>query len=91
MQPVELWTGKQLFNVLLRPNANVRVYLNLVVKEKSYSKPKKGDKREKETMCPNDGYVYFRNSELISGQLGKATLGEFFLSFSWIVGKTSCF
>uniref|UniRef100_A0A2P2LRP6 DNA-directed RNA polymerase n=1 Tax=Rhizophora mucronata TaxID=61149 RepID=A0A2P2LRP6_RHIMU len=76
LKPVELWTGKQLFSVLVRPNANVRVYLNLAVKEKSYSKPKKEDKREKETMCPNDGFVYFRNSELISGQLGKATLGS---------------
>ncbi|KAF2300462.1 hypothetical protein GH714_013595 [Hevea brasiliensis] len=47
-----------------------------IVKEKIYSKPKKGDKREKETMCPNDGFVYIRNSELISGQLGKATLGN---------------
>lgn len=27
-------------------------------------------------MCPNDSFVYFRNSELISGQLGKATLGQ---------------
>jgi len=26
-------------------------------------------------MCPGDGYVYFRNSELIQGRLGKATLG----------------
>lgn len=78
MQPIELWTGKQLFSVLLRPHANVRVYVNLNVKEKSYSKPNKEHKKERETMCPNDGYVYFRNSELISGQLGKATLGEFF-------------
>ncbi|XP_050232312.1 DNA-directed RNA polymerase III subunit 1 [Mercurialis annua] len=76
LKPIELWTGKQLFSVLLRPSANVRVYLNLTVKEKIYSKPKKGDKRERETMCPNDGFVYIRNSELISGQLGKATLGN---------------
>ncbi|XP_012064930.1 DNA-directed RNA polymerase III subunit 1 [Jatropha curcas] len=76
LKPIELWTGKQLFSVLLRPNANVRVYLNLTVKEKIYSKPKPGDKREKETMCPNDGFVYIRNSELISGQLGKATIGN---------------
>ncbi|EEF30548.1 DNA-directed RNA polymerase III largest subunit, putative [Ricinus communis] len=76
LKPIELWTGKQLFSVLLRPNANVRVYVNLIVREKIYSKPKKGDKREKETMCPNDGFVYIRNSELISGQLGKATLGN---------------
>ncbi|XAR60511.1 DNA-directed RNA polymerase [Bertholletia excelsa] len=70
IKPIELWTGKQLFNVLLRPHANMRVYLNLTVREKSYSK-------SGETMCPNDGFVYFRNSELISGQLGKATLGIF--------------
>jgi DNA-directed RNA polymerase beta' subunit len=79
MQPIELWTGKQLFSVLLRPHANVRVYVNLILKEKNYSRPNKEHKKERETMCPNDGYVYFRNSELISGQLGKATLGEFFL------------
>ncbi|GMN24465.1 hypothetical protein TIFTF001_000572 [Ficus carica] len=74
IKPVELWTGKQLFSVLVRPNANVRVFLNLTVREKNYTKPK--DKEEFETMCPNDGFVYFRNSELISGQLGKATLGN---------------
>nr|XP_034916946.1 DNA-directed RNA polymerase III subunit 1 isoform X2 [Populus alba] len=76
LKPIELWTGKQLFSVLLRPHANVRVYINLIVKEKNYSKPNKEHKKERETMCPNDGYVYFRNSELISGQLGKATLGN---------------
>lgn len=69
IKPIELWTGKQLFNVLLRPNASTRVYVNLTVKEKSHCK-------NFETMCPNDGFVYFRNSELISGQLGKATLGN---------------
>lgn len=72
MQPIELWTGKQVFSVLLRPNASVKVYVTLNVKEKSF---KKGEFDE--TMCKNDGWVYFRNSELISGQLGKATLGKF--------------
>ncbi|KAL3647246.1 DNA-directed RNA polymerase III subunit 1 [Castilleja foliolosa] len=69
LKPIELWTGKQLFSVLLRPNAKMRVYVNLTLAEKSYGKTK-------ETMCPKDGFVYFRNSELISGQLGKATLGN---------------
>ncbi|XP_027150331.1 DNA-directed RNA polymerase III subunit 1-like isoform X1 [Coffea eugenioides] len=69
LKPVELWTGKQLFTVLLRPFAKMKVYVNLTVAEKNYQKPK-------ETMCPNDGFVCFRNSELISGQLGKATLGN---------------
>ncbi|XP_071725233.1 LOW QUALITY PROTEIN: DNA-directed RNA polymerase III subunit 1-like [Rutidosis leptorrhynchoides] len=79
LKPVELWTGKQLFGVLIRPNASFRVYLNLTLKEKNYSKitrEVRGEKKEIETMCPNDGFVYFRNSELISGQLGKATLGN---------------
>ncbi|CAH2069371.1 unnamed protein product [Thlaspi arvense] len=71
LKPIELWTGKQVFSVLLRPNASVRVYVTLNVKEKNFKKGKYD-----ETMCLNDGWVYFRNSELISGQLGKATLGN---------------
>ncbi|MED6160929.1 DNA-directed RNA polymerase III subunit 1 [Stylosanthes scabra] len=76
IKPVELWSGKQLFSILLRPHANVRVYVNLTVKEKIYSTKLDDRKRELKTMCPNDGFVYFRNSELISGQLGKVTLGN---------------
>nr|GLL22253.1 DNA-directed RNA polymerase III subunit 1-like isoform X2 [Ipomoea trifida] len=75
IKPVELWTGKQLFGVLLRPYSKMRVYLNLTLKEKSYPR-EKGLEKGLETMCPSDGFVYFRNSELISGQLGKATLGN---------------
>ncbi|XP_058109980.1 DNA-directed RNA polymerase III subunit 1 isoform X2 [Magnolia sinica] len=71
IKPIELWTGKQLFSVLIRPHARMRVYLNLTLTEKNYDKGK-----DKKTMCPNDGYVYFRNSELLCGQLGKATLGN---------------
>ncbi|XP_010483650.1 PREDICTED: DNA-directed RNA polymerase III subunit 1 [Camelina sativa] len=73
LKPIELWTGKQVFSILLRPNASVRVYVTLNVKEKNFKKGKRGFD---ETMCANDGWVYFRNSELISGQLGKATLGN---------------
>ncbi|KAL4189457.1 hypothetical protein AMTRI_Chr08g165460 [Amborella trichopoda] len=69
LKPVELWTGKQLFSVLIRPHAHMKVYVNLSLMEKNYSKGG-------ETMCANDGFVYIRNSELISGQLGKATLGN---------------
>jgi len=71
LKPMELWTGKQLFSVLVRPNAKTRVFVNLVVTEKNYNK-----KADIGSMCPSDGYVCFRNSELISGQLGKATLGN---------------
>lgn len=91
MQPVELWTGKQIFNVLLRPHAKMKVYLNLAVKEKTYSNKlvrTEGDEEVRiETMCPNDGFVYIRNSQLICGQLGKATLGECappFITLIWV-------
>lgn len=57
--------------MLVRPSAQVRVFVNLIVMEKNYN-----HKEGKETMDLNDGCVYFKNSELISGQLGKATLGR---------------
>ncbi|KAL9296667.1 hypothetical protein ACSQ67_022563 [Phaseolus vulgaris] len=75
VKPVELWSGKQLFSLLLRPHANFKVYVNLTVKEKTYTKLD-DKKRELKTLCPNDGFVYFRNTELISGQIGKVTLGN---------------
>lgn len=68
LKPQELWTGKQLWNVLVRPNARTRIFLNLEMAEREYSK--KG-----ESMCPKDGWVIFRNSELICGRLGKGVLG----------------
>ncbi|KAK4255011.1 hypothetical protein QN277_008074 [Acacia crassicarpa] len=76
IKPVELWSGKQIFSVLIRSHANVRTYVSLTVKEKTYSTKLDDRKRELKTICPNDGFVYFRNSELISGQLGKVTLGN---------------
>lgn len=45
-----------------------RIFLNFEMPEREYSK--KG-----ETMCPKDGWVCFRNSNLISGRLGKGVLG----------------
>ncbi len=68
IKPMELWTGKQLFSSMVRPNANTKIFVNLEMPEKIYSK--KG-----EHMCPLDGYVAFRNSELMCGRLGKGVLG----------------
>lgn len=65
--PQQLWTGKQVFSSLLRPNSKTRIIVNLKTKEKNYTK--------NEVMCLKDGWVIFRNSELLSGQLGKNTLG----------------
>lgn len=69
LKPVELWTGKQIINVLLRPNRKSNVYVNTVVKARNYS-------GNNEHMCLKDGWVIFQNSELICGNLCKTTMGS---------------
>eukprot|EP00756_Hemistasia_phaeocysticola_P007482 Hpha_TRINITY_DN14278_c0_g5::TRINITY_DN14278_c0_g5_i1::g.22711::m.22711/K03018/RPC1, POLR3A; DNA-directed RNA polymerase III subunit RPC1 len=71
LKPQELWTGKQIMSGLIRPNPRVPVLLNFSTASKSYTRPKSGDPFE----CEKDGYVIFRNSEMISGVLDKAILG----------------
>jgi DNA-directed RNA polymerase III subunit RPC1 len=74
VKPIELWTGKQVFSVLLRPNKQSNVLVNLNVATKTYTK-KKGVP-EPFSMCPKDGYVVIRNSNLLSGILDKVVLGS---------------
>lgn len=72
VKPMELWTGKQVFSTLLRPNRDCRVLVNLDMKEKNFAGSKS---RMEESFCENDGYILFRNSELLCGNLGKKVLG----------------
>lgn len=46
-----------------------QVLVNLEAEERNYSK------KNSTFMCAKDGYVCFRNSTLISGNLAKKTLG----------------
>ena len=72
MKPMELWTGKQVFSTLLRPNRKCRVLVNLEMREKNYSGSKS---RKEDSFCESDGYILFSNSELLCGNLGKKVLG----------------
>lgn len=45
-----------------------RLFVNLESSEKTYVKGTG-------VLCPRDGFVVFRNSELLCGRLGKVTLG----------------
>jgi DNA-directed RNA polymerase III subunit RPC1 len=67
-KPLPLWTGKQVISLLVRPNNSYPCHVNLESEEKFYSKAD-------QHFCRNDGYVAFRHGELISGNLGKKTLG----------------
>lgn len=56
---------------MLRPNRNSKVKVNFECKDKNYD----SDLKLKH-FCPNDGWVAFRNSELISGNIAKKTIGD---------------
>lgn len=68
LRPTELWTGKQLFELILRPAYTDKVFLNLHAKARSYS----GKDRHWD---PNEGFVSFLDSTFISGRLDKKLLG----------------
>lgn len=73
IKPVRLWTGKQVFNVLMRPNKQSNVMINLECKNKTYEKPVDGEIPD---MSPNDGYLVIQNSEIMCGLMDKATVGD---------------
>ncbi|KAH8584397.1 DNA-directed RNA polymerase III C1 subunit [Cryptosporidium sp. chipmunk genotype I] len=72
LKPVELWTGKQVFNMILRPNSNEkeRIDVSFELKERDYD-----SKSDLKDLCPNEGYVVVRHSELLAGAIGKKVLG----------------
>ncbi|ETB62832.1 hypothetical protein, variant [Plasmodium yoelii 17X] len=71
LKPKELWTGKQLISVLIKPNKNENTIINFEMKEREYS-TKNGDLKY---LSRDDSYVCFYKSELICGSLGKKVLG----------------
>ena len=68
VKPVQLWSGKQIFSLMLKPNRKCRVLANLVTKGKSYTSG--------EEFCINDSWIIIRNSELLAGSMDKSTLGS---------------
>ena len=70
-KPVNLWTGKQIFSVLVRgicDNLGSGKGISFECKEKNYTSNKH--------FCLNDGYVCFMDSELLSGNIAKKTIGD---------------
>lgn len=72
-KPVMLWTGKQVFSLLILPNRRSKVLINLDAKNKTFQAPAKGLPNE---MSPNDGFVVIRGSQVLSGLMDKSTLGD---------------
>ena len=74
MRPHYLWTGKQVFSLLIRPNKDSPVIINLDAKNKVYVPPK--SKSLPNEMSRNDGYVIIRGSNILSGVMDKSVLGD---------------
>uniref|UniRef100_A0A3B3S3Q8 DNA-directed RNA polymerase subunit n=1 Tax=Paramormyrops kingsleyae TaxID=1676925 RepID=A0A3B3S3Q8_9TELE len=69
LKPVTLWTGKQIFSLILKPSKSCPVKANLRTKGKQYS-------GRNEDLCHNDSFVVIQNSELVCGSMDKGTLGS---------------
>lgn len=79
-KPKALWTGKQVFNMLMRPNKSTNILVNLDAKGKQFSPPKPREMSPyKEPwandMCPNDCWLVIRNSEVMCGRMDKSIVG----------------
>lgn len=72
LKPEALWTGKQVFSVLMRPNKSSPVKVNLDAKCRDF----KGKVYKGADMDPNDGYLVVRNSEVMCGLMDKTTVGS---------------
>ncbi|KAK2625246.1 hypothetical protein QTJ16_005615 [Diplocarpon rosae] len=72
IKPQALWTGKQVFSILMRPNSKSPVKVNLDAKCRDYVPVPK--------QCPdmdiNDGWLVVRNSEVMCGRMDKTTVGS---------------
>ena len=72
LKPVMLWTGKQVFNIMMRPNKASPVLVNLDAACREY-RAVPGRARD---LDDNDGWLTIRNSEVMCGVMDKSTIGS---------------
>jgi len=72
LKPAKLWTGKQVFNVLMRPSRKCKVLINLEAPCKEF-KPEAGRAND---LNKDDAWLVVRNSEVMCGVMDKATVGD---------------
>lgn len=72
LKPVTLWTGKQIFNIMMRPNKDCPVLVNLDAACREYRNVP-GQARDRDA---NDAWLCIRNSEVMCGVMDKSTIGS---------------
>ena len=71
-KPQQLWTGKQVWNILMKPNKKCEVLVNLDVPCKLY----KPVHEEPPDLNEDDSWLIIRNSEIMCGVMDKSTIGD---------------
>ncbi|KAK4688347.1 DNA-directed RNA polymerase III subunit RPC1, partial [Tremellales sp. Uapishka_1] len=74
-KPVRLWTGKQVYNLLMKPNKDSKILVNLEAKCRTFEVPPASYNYPSD-MSPNDGYLVIQNSEIMCGVFDKNTVGD---------------
>ena len=67
LKPRHLWSGKQLFGVLLHPNQRSPILINIETRCRGYT--------SNQELCCADSYLVVRNSEIMCGVMDKSTIG----------------
>ncbi|KAI1624964.1 DNA-directed RNA polymerase III subunit C1 [Exophiala viscosa] len=72
VKPEALWTGKQVFSVMMRPNKQSNVTVNLDAACRDYDQYHPGLHRD----LQDDSFLCIRNSEVLCGRMDKGTVGS---------------
>lgn len=72
IKPQALWTGKQVFNIVIRPNKDIPVLLNLDADCRDHKEYHPGLHRD----LQDDSRLCIRNSEIMCGRMDKSTVGS---------------
>ncbi|TGO27463.1 hypothetical protein BPAE_0041g00130 [Botrytis paeoniae] len=75
LKPQALWTGKQVFSILMRPNKQDNILVNVDAKCRDFV-PNMVPKGFANDMEANDGWLVIRNSEVMCGLMDKSTVGS---------------
>ncbi len=73
LKPVALWTGKQIFNVLMRPNNSHHIFVNLDAPCREFRTG--SDDKFHRDLNTKDSWLCIRNSEVMCGVMDKSTIG----------------
>jgi len=86
LKPHKLWTGKQIFSLVIsrkierslkiRRRKNISCDINNLIYQKMEKLYSLNKKHCSSSLCPFDGWIFFKNGELLAGQVGKLTIGS---------------